>query len=64
MSGVYLDAEEVAEMLIEASSQLSRREFVRLLEDVLRETSTTDAAAIAIFMPEALQGLLPRRCLH
>jgi hypothetical protein len=57
-------AERIAQILVEASKEIPSKDFVTLLERVLADTSTSDVAAIACFMPPELQGLLPRKYLH
>jgi hypothetical protein len=57
-------AEDIAKILIGASANLTRHEFGRLLERLLSDRSTTDVALIASFLPNDLQTLLPRKCLH
>lgn len=57
-------AERIARILVETSKEIPPKDFVTLLERVLAETSTSDVAAIACFMPAELQALLPRKYLH
>lgn len=60
----YVSAEILAEMLTDAAKDISRDEFVRVFEDILGDTETSDEAKIASYMPPELQGLIPRKYLH
>jgi hypothetical protein len=57
-------AERIANILVETSREVPRKEFTTLLERALADTSTSDVAAIACHLPAELLGLLPRKCLH
>jgi hypothetical protein len=57
-------SERVARILIETAKEVPTEDFAKLLERVLSGMSTSVVAAIADHLPEKLQGLLPRKCLH
>ena len=57
-------AETIAEILGKAAQGISPSEFTRVLSDVFGDTSTSDVAQIALYMPPHLQALLPRKYLH
>jgi hypothetical protein len=59
-----ISAKRLAEILTEAANGLTATEYTRVLEDVLGETTTSDVARVASFMPPELQGLLPRKYTH
>jgi hypothetical protein len=57
-------AERIARILIETSKEVPQEDFARLLEHVLGDSPTSQVAAIANHLPEKLQALLPRKCMH
>jgi hypothetical protein len=56
-------AERIARILVETSKEVPPDDFAKLLERVNRYANNV-VAAIASHLPEELQGLLPRKCLH
>jgi hypothetical protein len=57
-------SERIARILVETAKEVPTEDFAKLLERVLSGLSTSVVAAIADHLPEQLQALLPRKCLH
>jgi hypothetical protein len=54
----------LADIFIRNSVNVTRREFVALVEYALQDYTAEEVAAIAALMPPDLQELLPRKYLH
>lgn len=57
-------SERIARILMETAKEVPADDFTRLLDRVLSGASTSVVARIASYLPEKLQGLLPRKFLH
>jgi hypothetical protein len=57
-------AEEIADIFVRNSLDVTRHEFVDLVEYALRNNTREEVAAIAAHMPPGLKELLPRKYLH
>ena len=57
-------AEDMADIFVRNSLDVTRREFADLVEYALRDSTREEVAAIAAHMPPGLKELLPRKYLH
>ena len=57
-------AEEIADIFVRNSLQVTQREFVDLVEYALRDSTREEVAAIAAHMPPGLKEFLPRKYLN